>query len=157
MRIIEEDISGFDRARTILARHDARTLIYEMLVATDFLDMSAITFVHVDNTSRADRMTLTGCDALGNRLATDVHYDDDNTGLWIVPEFSLYYSGTTPVPTSELDTLSQDGWIIDLSIMRQHDVDSDRRTTQRAIMLALLGDMIADGSVHALALGLNTD
>lgn len=156
MHYFGEDTCGFDRARTLVARYDARVLVYEVLSDTSFLDDSRIAFVHVDNTTRADRMTLTGCDALGSRVATDVHYDDFGRGMQVVPEFSLYCSGAQLVPTSDLDTLSPDGWIVDLSLVRGYDQSADRSTIQRASMMEHLKDMVADGSVRSLGLGLGS-
>jgi hypothetical protein len=50
---------GFDEARRIMWCHEARARVRERLELTVFIADTGVSAVHVDNTTRADRVLLT--------------------------------------------------------------------------------------------------
>lgn len=151
-----EEFRGFDEARTILWCYEARARTHLSLGQTDFLDDEAVAAVHVENTSRADRVFLAAFDSTGRLLRGDTLYIDEPTQhLDITPEFDHDFSGLAVPEGSELEEAVADesGWVVDMTTVREYDPVQDRRTTQRAVFLAHLGDMMASGQAKGFLLG----
>ena len=146
-----DEFRGFDEARSIMWCYEARSRIYARLSETDFLANDAVAAVHVENTSRADRVFLTAFDRSGGLLFGDTLYIDDPTQrLDVTPEFDHDFTGMTVAAGSELEEAVEleNGWVVNLDALRDYDPLEDRRTTQRAVLLAHLGDMMASGQAR---------
>lgn len=151
-----EEFRGFDEARTILWCHEARARTHVRLGQTDFLADAAVAAVHVENTSRADRVFLSAFDGAGRLLRGDTLYVDEPTQhLDITPEFDHDFNGLAVPEGSELEeaVAGENGWVVDMTALREYDPLQDRRTTQRAVFLAHLGDMMATGQAKGFLLG----
>ncbi|MEU6263703.1 hypothetical protein [Saccharopolyspora shandongensis] len=150
------EFRGFDEARTIMWCHEARARVQERLGHTSFLADEAVVAVHVENTSRADRIFLTAYDRDGRLVSADTLYiDEPNQRLDITPEFDHDFTRMRFPAESELEQAiaREDGWVINMEVLRDHDLLADRRATQRAVLLAHLGDMMASGQARGFLLG----
>jgi hypothetical protein len=109
----------------------------------------------VNNISRADRAFLTAFDRAGHVTGGDtVYFDEPNQRLDVTPEFDHDFT-SMPVPVgSELQraVVREDGWVINMEVLRDHDLLADRRATQRAVFLAHLSDMMASGQARGFLL-----
>jgi hypothetical protein len=146
-----DEFRGFDEARSIMWCYEARSRTYARLSQTDFLANDAVAAVHVENTSRADRVFLAAFDRSGGLLFGDTLYIDDPTQrLDVTPEFDHDFTGMTVAAGSELEEAveRENGWVVNLDALRDYDPLEDRRTTQRAVLLAHLGDMMASGQAR---------
>ncbi|WP_424863059.1 hypothetical protein [Streptomyces sp. MMS24-I29] len=146
-----DEFRGFDEARRLMWSYEARSRVYERLGFTSFLTDEAVMAVHVENTSRADRVFLTAFDQRGRRISGDTLYvDDPSHRLDVTPEFDHDFTRMKIPRGSELDraVAREDGWVIDMRVLREHDPLADRRSTQREVLLAHLADMMASGQVR---------
>lgn len=154
-----DDFRGFNEARRIMWCHEARAVVCQRVNMTDFMQDPSIIAVHVDNTTRADRVYLTAFDETGTLVRADILYTDEpGEHLDVTPEFDHDFTDM-PVPEkSELAELiaRETGWVIDMTELRRYDLVQDRRQTQRAAFLAHLGDMINTGQAKGFFFG-NTD
>lgn len=149
-------LRGFFRAMRIMFCHQARTRVHERLEITSFPDDGRIAAVHVDNTTRADRVFLTAFDRDGRRIGSDTLYvDDPAQRLDVVPEFDSDFTSMGIVHGSDLAAAvaRADGWVVDMSALRRYDPSQDRRSTQRAVFMEHLADMMASGQIDAFLLG----
>lgn len=153
--INSNDFTGFDEARHTLWCYEARAHVYLALSHGAFFADHNVAFMHVDNTTRLDRCTLTTFDADGHALGADTFYNDDSRGLEAVSDFvfnTLAHRGDLAAH-ADLTQLDDDGWVIDMAALRDYDIIGDRRTTQRTMVLALLRDMVVDGNARAMLFG----
>ncbi|MFI9629287.1 hypothetical protein [Streptomyces sp. NPDC052042] len=152
-----DEFRGFDEARRLMWSYEARSRVYERLSLTGFLADEAVMAVHVENTSRADRVSLTAFDQRGRRIGGDTLYVDDPTHhrLDVTPEFDHDFTRMRIPRGSDLDraVAREDGWVIDMRVLREHDPIADRRNTQREVLLAHLADMMASGQVRGFLNG----
>lgn len=151
-----DTFDGFEEARRLMACYNARVRTSTRLGMTDFVDDPGIAAVHVDNISRADRVYLLAFDHTGTEVRGDTLYTDEpGQHLDLTPEFDHELTAM-PVPAhSQLAAVAatEDGWIINLAELRRYDLGRDRRETQRAVLLAHLGDMLATGDARGFLLG----
>lgn len=151
-----DEFKGFSDARRIMWCHEIRARVIERLELTSFLADVAVAAVHVDNTSRADRIYLTAFDAAGRQLRGDTLYiDEPGQHLDIAPEFDHDFTNMSVAPGSDLDaTVSREyGWVINMRALRAYDLIADRRATQRAVLLAHLPDLLNRGEARGFLLG----
>ncbi|WP_030568478.1 hypothetical protein [Streptomyces aureocirculatus] len=150
------EFKGFDEARRIMWGHEARTRVYEQFEQTSFIGDTNVAAVHVDNTTRADRVFLTAFDKVGQKVGVDTLYiDEPNQRLDIVAEFDHDFTGMDVVPDSQLDRAisRENGWVVNLRSLREYNSLADRRATQRAVFLAHLQDMLRSGDVRGFLFG----
>ncbi|MBT8162929.1 MULTISPECIES: hypothetical protein [Arthrobacter] len=146
-----DEFHGFDKARAIMWCYEARARVVERLALTDFVANAAIAAVHVDNTSRADRVYLTAFDERGCQLSSDTLYTDEaGHHLDVAPEFDHDFTGMSVASGSELDAAVEReyGWVINMQALRAYDALADHRATQRAVVLAHLADMMRRGDAN---------
>ncbi|MFB7917052.1 hypothetical protein [Streptomyces sp. NPDC056061] len=151
-----DDFRGFEEARTLMWCYEARSRVHERLGLTDFPADEAIMAVHVENTSRADRMFLSAFDHRGRLIRGDTLYvDEPGQRVDVTPEFDHDFTGMEiPVGSGlEQAVVRENGWVIDLQALREYDPIADRRATQRAVFLAHLADMLASGQARSLMFG----
>ncbi|NUQ96182.1 MAG: hypothetical protein HOY79_06325 [Streptomyces sp.] len=151
-----DEFKGFNEARRIMWCHEARTRVYERFEQTDFIGDAIVAAVHVDNTTRADRVFLVAFDKAGQQVGVDTLYiDEPNQRLDIAPEFDHDFTGMDVVPDSQLDQAisRENGWVVNLKALREYDPLADRRATQRAVFLAHLQDMMTNGHVRGFLFG----
>jgi len=156
----DDEFRGYFEALRLLSRHEGRSRTHARLSQTDFLADGSVLAVHVENTSRADRVFLTAFDCEGRLLRGDTLYVDyANQRLDVTAEFDHDYTGMVVPEGSELkEALAREnGWVIDMHALREYDPVEDRRTTQRAVLLAHLGDMMASGEARGFLLGQSGD
>jgi hypothetical protein len=156
----DDEFRGYFEALRLLSRHEGRARTKARLSQTDFLADGSVVAVHVENTSRADRVFLTGFDREGRLLRGGTLYVDyANQRLDVTAEFDHDYTGMMVPEGSELkEALAREnGWIIDMHALREYDPLEDRRTTQRAVLLAHLGDMMASGEARGFLLDQSGD
>lgn len=146
--------TGFDQARHVLWCYETRAHVYRTLEINPLMADGNVAFLHVDN-ARCDRSVITAFDARGDHRGADTIYNDEARGLEPMSDFVLNptTSQITPAADSELSQRDEDGWIIDMALLRDYDITADRRATQRTMTLALLQDMIVDGDARALLFG----
>jgi hypothetical protein len=143
-----DEFRGFDEARSIMWCHETRWKVRSRLSQTDFLSDDVVVAVHVENTSRADRIFLSAFDGAGRFMRGDTLYvDDPSQRIDVTPEFDHDFTGMAIPEGSELERVvaREDGWVINMPALRDYDPLEDRRVTQRAVLLAHLGDMMASG------------
>ncbi|MFD3970223.1 hypothetical protein [Streptomyces cyaneofuscatus] len=151
-----DEFKGFNEAQRLMWCHDARARVYERFMLTDFIDDANVAAVHVDNTSRADRVFLVAFDMFGQQVAVDTLYTEEpSQHLHITPEFDHDFTGMDVVPDSQLDQAisRENGWVVNLKELREYDPLADRRATQRALFLAHLQDMMKNGDVRSFLFG----
>ncbi|WP_284982407.1 hypothetical protein [Arthrobacter sp. efr-133-TYG-118] len=153
---VTSEFQGFNEARRIIWCHEIRARVIERLELTSFLTDVAIAAVHVDNTSRADRVYLTAFDAAGRQLRGDTLYiDEPGQHLDIAPEFDHDFTNMAVMPGSELEAAinREYGWVINMQALRAYDLIADRRATQRAVLLAHLPDLMNRGEARGFLFG----
>ncbi|MEW1548378.1 hypothetical protein [Streptomyces tsukubensis] len=151
-----DEFKGFNEARRIMWCHDARTRVYERFKQTNFIADTNVAAVHVDNTTRLDRVFLVAFDMAGQQSGVDTLYiDEPHQHLDIASEFDHDFSGMDVVPDSQLDQIisRENGWVVNLTVLRKYEPLADRRATQRAVFLALLQDMMRSGQVRGFLFG----
>lgn len=151
-----DEFRGFEEARTLMWCHEARTRTHQRLESSAFLNDMAVASVHVENTSRADRVVLTTFDQAGRRLGGDTLYvDAPDQHLDVTPEFDHDFTKMDVSQGSELEQAiaREDGWVIDMQALRLYDPLADRRATQRAVFLAHLADMMSSGQARGFLSG----
>lgn len=156
MSIETDEFRGFDEARRILWAHESRSRVHERLASTGLMEDREIAAVHVDNASQADRIHLVAYDLSGQRLReTTLYVMDLSQRLDVTPEFDHDYTGMTVPAGSELEhaIVREDGWVIDMDVLRRYDPLADRRATQRAVLLEHLADMMNSGQARGFLLG----
>lgn len=154
--LTSDEFRGFHEAERLMSHYRQRARVQARLDQTDFLADGAVAAVHVDNTSRADRAFLTAFDRSGRLLRGDTAYiDDPSQRLDVTPEFDHDFAGMAVPEGSELAEAvgREDGWVVSMDAVREYDPLGDRRTTQRAVFLAHLGDMMNDGRARGFVLG----
>lgn len=147
---------GFDEARYLLWCYECRVRTYQQITATAFQGNMAVAAIHVQNTARTDRATLTTFDASGRRLGGDtVYIDNPSQRIDLAPEFDHDFTKMQIPIDSELEraVACEDGWVINMRALRSYEPASDRQATQRAVFLAHLGDMIDSGEARGFLLG----
>lgn len=141
-----DDFAGFDHAEQLLFCHAARARTRCRLEQTPFLADGRVIAVHLDNTSRADRIYVSAFDAAGALIDGDVLYiDHPGDELPVTPEFDHDFTGLEVPVGSDLEHLAQrdTGWIANLDTVREYDFADDRKGCQRQVFLAHLGDLLA--------------
>ncbi|KOT57068.1 hypothetical protein ADK43_21795 [Streptomyces rimosus subsp. rimosus] len=136
--------------------HEARARVYERFEQTSFISDTNVAAVHVDNTTRADRVFLVAFDKVGRQVGGDTLYiDEPSQRLDIASEFDHDFTGMDVVPGSHLDQAisRENGWVVNLKVLREYDPLVDRRATQRALFLAHLQDMMKNGEVRGFLFG----
>ncbi|WP_309082309.1 hypothetical protein [Zhihengliuella sp.] len=154
--LTSDEFRGFDEAERLMSHYCARARVHARLDQTDFLADGAVAAVHVENTSRADRVFLSAFDRSGRLLRGDTAYIDDPSQRFdVTPEFDHDFAGMAVPEESELAEAiaREDGWVVSMNAVREYDPFEDRRTTQRAVFLAHLGDMMNDGRARGFVLG----
>ncbi|WP_353712326.1 hypothetical protein [Arthrobacter sp. K5] len=156
----DNEFRGYFEALRLLSHHEGRARTHARLSRTDFLADESVVAVHVENTSRADRVFLSAFDRHGRLLRGDTLYVDyANQRLDVTAEFDHDFTGMTVLEGSELKAAvtREDGWVIDMHALREYDLAEDRRATQRAVLLANLGDLMASGQARGFLLGQHSD
>lgn len=151
-----DEFVGFNKARSIMWCHEVRSRTFLRMTETSFIGDPRVKAVHVNNTSRTDRVFLTAFDRTGEQIGSDILYIDDPTQkVDIAPEFDHDFTGMPVNDESGLgESISRDdGWVIDMRALRTYDLTTDRRQTQRAVFLAHLPDLMAAGLVRGFSLG----
>ncbi|MFD2024141.1 hypothetical protein [Promicromonospora aerolata] len=152
-----DEFQGFHEARHVLWCHEARTRVREQLDRTTFILDEGVTAVYVDNFSRADRVSLSAFDKSGRLVDSDTLYiDEPEQRLDVAPEFDHDFTGLAVPRGSELARVvaREDGWIIDMSALRNYDLLADRRAAQRAMFVAHLKDMMTNGQARGFLIDL---
>ena len=151
------EFQGFDEARTLLWCYGMRARVHRRLRdETSFLADHRVAAVHVENIARADRVVLTAFSRDGHRLSADTLYvDEANERLDVAAEFDHDFTHMAVAPDSELEQIisRETGWVIDMRALRNYDLLDDRHATQRAVVLAHLGDMMKTGEIKGFLLG----
>jgi hypothetical protein len=153
---VADEFRGFDEARTIMWCHEARARTYARLSQTTFLADENVVAVHIENTSRVDRVFLSAFDRKGRLLAGDTLFIDEPTEhLDVTPEFDHDFTNLSVPAGSELEEIinSETGWTANMPVLRGYDPLADRRATQRAVFLAHLGDMLNTGQAQGFLFG----
>ncbi|MFG1857456.1 hypothetical protein ACGFJT_36865 [Actinomadura geliboluensis] len=145
--------TGFDQARHVMCRYEARSHVNDTMARTTFLSDERIAFVHVNNSSQLGRLVLTAFSGNGARLGVETININDGRGLDLAPEFSHLYTRAAVPADSDLDRARKSGWIIAMDALRAYDADADRRKTQRTAIVAHLQDMIQDGDARCFLFG----
>lgn len=156
MQPTSDEFKGFEDARKIMWCYEARSRTRSRLEETSFLDDTRIMAVHIENTSRADRVFLAAFDYSGDELTGDTLYIDLPTQhLDVTPEFDHDFTGMTVPTGSALEgaIARENGWVIDMAALREYEPIEDKRATQRAVLLAHLSDMMATGQARGFLLG----
>lgn len=151
-----DEFRGFHEAERLMNNHRSRARVRERLSCTDFLSDDDVAAVHVESISRANRALTSAFDRAGRQLRGGTLYvDDPSQRLDVVPEFDHDYTGMAVPDGSDLAeaVCREDGWVVDMKALREYDLVEDRRTTQRAMFLAHLGDMMNDGRARGFVLG----
>ncbi|PUB32504.1 hypothetical protein C8K30_1011030 [Promicromonospora sp. AC04] len=151
-----DEFRGFDEARRILWCHEARARVRERLELTTYLLDAGVAAVYVDNFTRADRDVLAAFDADGRQVSTDTLYvDEPEQRLEVAVEFDHDFTGLMVPAGSQLAqaVAREDGWIIDMSVLRDYDLVADRRAAQRAMFMAHLQDMMKTGQARGFLIG----
>jgi hypothetical protein len=95
-------------------------------------------------------------DKAGQQVGVDTLYiDEPNQHLGIAPEFDHDFTDMDVVPDSQLDQAisRENGWVVNLKVLREYEPLADRRATQRAVFLAHLQDMMKNGDVRGFLFG----
>ncbi len=151
-----DEFEGFDEARRIMWCYEHRALVFAQIHPTAFLEDERLSAVHVDNTTRADRVFLTAFDCRGRQLdAQTIYIDNPTHRLDVAPEFDHDFTNLLVQPASQLHDLiaKEIGWVINLTALRAYDPAKDRRATQRAVLLAHLKDMMRSGQARGFLIG----
>ncbi|CCQ46020.1 hypothetical protein ARTSIC4J27_1980 [Pseudarthrobacter siccitolerans] len=151
-----DEFRGFHEAERLMNNHRSRARVRERLSCTGFFSDDEVAAVHVENIPRADRALLSAFDRAGRQLrGYTLYVDDPSLRLDVVPEFDHDYTAMAVVEGSDLEEAvsREDGWVVDMNALREYDIVEDRRTTQRAVFLAHLGDMMNDGRARGFVLG----
>ncbi|MEU8433302.1 hypothetical protein AB0I68_16815 [Streptomyces sp. NPDC050448] len=150
------EFKGFNEARRIMWCYEARARVCERFEETSFIGDANVAAVHVDNTTRADRVFLVAFDEAGRQVGVDTLYvDGPNQHLDIASEFDHDFTGMDVVPDSQLDQAisRENGWVVNLKVLREYEPSVDRRATQRAVFLVHLQDMMKNGEVRGFLFG----
>ncbi|MFE4834469.1 hypothetical protein ACFRAU_07285 [Arthrobacter sp. NPDC056691] len=151
-----DEFPGFEEARTLMWCYEDRARTHARLNQTDLIADESVVAVHVENTSRADRVFLSAFDREGRLLRGDTLYvDDANERLDVTAEFDHDYTGMPVAEGSELKEAiaRENGWVVDMHALREYNPGDDRGNTQRAVLVAHLGDMMASGQARGFLLG----
>ncbi|NEA19752.1 hypothetical protein [Streptomyces halstedii] len=151
-----DEFKGFNEARRIMWCHEARTRVYERFKQTSLIGDPNAAAVHVDNTTRADRVFLVAFDKAGQQVGVDTLYiDEPDQHLDVASEFDHDFTGMDVVRDSQLDQAisRENGWVVNLEVLRTYEPLADRRATQRAVFLAHLQDMMRNGAVRGFLFG----
>ncbi|MFE7114069.1 hypothetical protein ACFU99_01410 [Streptomyces sp. NPDC057654] len=151
-----DEFKGFNEARRLMWCHEARARVHERLELTTFIADTDVAAVHVNNTTRADRAFLVAFNQAGQRVGGDTLYiDDPSQRLDVAPEFDHVYTKMDVAPASGLEQAiaRENGWVVDLKVLRAYDPLADRRAAQRAVFLAHLQDMLKNGEVREFPFG----
>lgn len=147
---------GFDNARRLMWCHEVRSRTFMRMTETSFISDRRVKAVHVDNTRRTDRVFLTAFDDDGNQIGSDTLYIDDPTQkVDVTPEFDHDFTNMAVREHSMLEKAVRraDGWVINMSALRDYELTLDRRATQREVFLAHLPDLMASGLMRGFTLG----
>lgn len=150
------EFQGFEEARHLMWCHEARVRVWERLALTTFIVNTRVAAVHIDNTSRADRTFLTAFDAEGRKVSADTLYTDEpGHHMDVAPEFDHDFTRMPVAPQSELEeaVAREDGWVVNMAALRNYDLITDRRATQRAVVLAHLPDLMRRGQARGFLFG----
>ncbi|WP_284574748.1 hypothetical protein [Streptomyces sp. 2P-4] len=150
------EFEGFNEARRIMWCYEARARVSERFEETSFLADANVAAVHVDNTTRADRVFLVAFDEAGRQVGVDTLYvDGPNQHLDVASEFDHDFTGMDVVLDSQLDQAisRENGWVVNLKVLREYEPLADRRATQRAVFLVHLQDMMKNGEVRGFLFG----
>lgn len=151
-----DEFAGFNEARHIMRCHEIRSRAFLRLNETSFVHDTNVMAVHVNNTTRTDRVLLTAFGTSGRRIATDTLYVDDPTQRLEVA--SKFDHTCTQMRVPLMSDLSEsidraNGWVLDMAEMRRYCIHGDRQATQRAALMAHLPDLMSDGQVRSFDIG----
>jgi hypothetical protein len=151
------EFQGYNKARCLMWCHEARARVFERLnKETAFIKDTSVEAVHVDNTKLADRVFLTAFDDEGRVVSGDTLYNDEpDQRLEVASEFDHDFTHMEVPPGSDLEKVvaREDGWVVNMEVVREYDVVDDRRKTQRAVVLAHLPDLMKRGEARGFLLG----
>lgn len=150
------EFEGFDKARCLMWCHETRARVFKRLELTSFIVDTSVEAVHVDNTTRGDRVFLTAFDDEGRRVSADtLPVVEPCDHLAVAAEFDHDYTEMPVTPGSELEEVvaCEDGWVVNMEAVRDYDVVADRRATQKAVVLAHLPDLMQSGEARGFVLG----
>lgn len=139
--------TGFEAVRSELRAHDARVRARRWLAQASLLDDVKTVVVHVNNAGPTDQIRLTAYDADGRFTGGHTVHGDHGEGFDPIDEFRLQAPASFP-PGCDFDKASPDGWMVDLALIRAYDEAADRQATERRILLALLGGLVAAGQLR---------
>lgn len=149
--VIENPATGFDESLALLEAYQARSRVHAVLHDADLLRDQEMAVLHVDDTARSDRMELTVYSVEGHELKAFTLYDDDGRGIPRAYAFAIDprdLDGHLVLEAgAALHDVPEDGWLVDLASVRDHNLVDDRRATQREMTLANLRDLVACGDV----------
>lgn len=151
-----DEFRGLHEAERLMNNHRSRARVRERLSCTGFLSDDEVAAVHVENIPRDDHTLLSAFDGAGRQLRGYTLYAEDaSQRLDVVPEFDHDYTAMAVAEGSDLEEAvsREDGWVVDMNALREYDIVEDRWTTQRAVFLAHLGDMMNDGRARGFVLG----
>lgn len=151
-----DKFAGFNEARRLMRSHELHARAFTRLEETSFIGDLRIAAVHVDNSTRTNRLFLTAYDHHGQQVATDTLYVDDPTQRLEVA--SKFDHTATRMRVPLMSDLSEsidraNGWVLDMAEMRRYCILGDRQTTQRAALMAHLPDLMSDGQVRRFDIG----
>lgn len=149
--------AGYSDARRLIFDHEDCMRTVSVLQATELFDDLGIAAVHVTSPQRADRIQLAAYDVIGRVIEHEVLYVDDPTQqLSVCPRFDHAFTRLHVTEGSALADVirAESGWVIDMEAVRAFDVLRERQNTERAMFLALAGDMVRGGQLRTLFPGL---
>ena len=146
-------LHGFDEARDLLLGHESRLLTHSRLAELGFLADTRVATVHVDNLPDIRQVCLTGFDDEGRAVRWDVVPLGPHERVMPTPAVFIW-SPSEGIPSrSQLarTIIERAGEIVDMTLLREHDVEADRLTTQQMMLEAHMRDLAKIG--HARGLG----
>jgi hypothetical protein len=151
-----DEFPGFENARAIMWCYETRVRTFSRMRETSFIEDLSIMAVHIENTIRADRVQLTAFDRTGSAVHSDTLFvDDASQRLDITPEFDHDFTRLLVPIGSDLAEIikTETGWVANMAELRRYDLQQDLRQTQRAVLLAHLGDMMRNGDAKGFIFG----
>lgn len=149
-------LSGFDAAREHIRRFDARVGLYRQVMDAEGIHDPSVAFLHADIGTKPGTLVLGGYTAHGDLIAADTVFADVDDGVFVtepVDAFQLsHHNARNDAERAIIDRFLS-GWVIDMRAIRSYDLHDDRMQTQRACLLAHLGDLAADGQIRTLLFG----
>lgn len=141
---------GFDEARDLLLDHEARLMTHQRLAQLGFLPDAQVATVHVDNLPDIARVCLTGFDSDGQAVRWDVVPLYPGESAMEVPGTFTRNPAQGIASTSQLarTIIDRAGEVIDMNVLREHDVEADRLVTQQLMLKAHMRDLAKVGQAR---------